>query len=342
MIHIYPYGLLVTFCSLLAYFVAWINKSFSRVSRKTYSKYLLLTTALGFILSRLLYCLCLSDYLVSTGDFAAVIRFSDGGYTLYGMLGGWLLAALITAKTDHVSFRELADSLTIPICVFIMYIRLNGWMFNQGLGMNLKSWFDPEETDPFYRYSIFRISKYSLFMHFPLSVKNTNGIWCWNIGILEALTALALILFLGKVKGKRTVAFLLLYSASQIVWEAMLRGDVLYLPYLGFVKANQVFAAVTILVVSLVCIKFTDVTHRKSYIITFIITYLTGALLVVTMEFAAFEKKITAIAFMPVEVCHIILAIGAMLMIFAPAHEFLNLKNLRNNSQTSLIEKGGT
>ena len=98
-----------------------------------------------------------------------IFRTWEGGFLLWGAISGILLAALLTGKITKQSGAAIADAAVIPMCLMIAAIRLlSGLLFdNIGIGCNLPQWFDPEETDPAWRYSLWPLEDYSFFERLP-------------------------------------------------------------------------------------------------------------------------------------------------------------------------------
>lgn len=308
---LYPFGIAVALL-LIPFFViaAWAMKK-RDLKTETASVFAVIAIPLCFVLSRLAYCLMTMDQLFANGDFAAIFRVGEGGFLLWGAIAGMLLAAVLTGRITHQSAGKIADSAVIPACLVIAGIRLiSGLMFSDhGIGMTLSSWFDPEETDYAYRYSLWILEDYSFFERFPFAVENYYGSWCWAIFVLEAVWAGVMALITSRTRreaGGRTALFVILYACSQIVLEAMHRGQVIYLPWQGFVRANHVLCAVALVAVICVCLKRLPKEERKKAAIRCFCQVVAALLIVVAMEFAAFEKKITLIATWPADVCHLI------------------------------------
>jgi len=120
--------------------------------------------------------------------------------------------------------------------------------------------------------------------------------------------------------GGRTAKFVLMYACGQITLEAMLRGEVLHLPWLGFVRANQVICAVALVVVICICLKKLDKTERGKAALVCFAQVIPAVLIVVAMEFAAFEKKITLIQSWPADVCHLLAGLACLWMGLAAGH----------------------
>ena len=94
----------------------------------------------------------------------------------------------------------------------------------------------------------------------------------------------------------------------------MLRGEVLHLPWLGFVRANQVICAVALVIVICICLKKLEKGERAKAALRCFAQLIPAILVVVAMEFAAFEKKISLIQAWPADVCHILAGLACLWM----------------------------
>ena len=321
MFTVYPFGLVLAVCAVPAF--AWMAWEMRRAGLKqgTASWMAVLTVPLAFVMSRLCFCILILDEILGLQDAGLILRFQEGGYLLWGALFGGLLAAALTGKITGQGFGKVADCVLGPACFMILVGSIaGGLLVEQGIGLDLASWFDPEETDFTARFSVWMLKDYSFFERFPFAVRNYYDEWCWAVFMLVALWILVVFLILRKTEaapGGRTVLFLLLYSVGQILFEGMLRGEVVHLPYLGFVRANQIICAAVILVIWGICLKAVPAKERKGAGLKSFLQILLAVLIVVAMEFAAFEKKITLIAWLPADACHLLTAAACVWMFFA-------------------------
>ncbi|MBR6030010.1 MAG: prolipoprotein diacylglyceryl transferase [Clostridia bacterium] len=319
---VYPFGLVMALGTLAA--LLWTGANLRRAGLKaeTASWFAVFSLPLAFVFARLGYCLMIVDQLIGDEDFAFILRVSEGGFILWGaVLGGWL-AAWLTGRITRQSAGSIADAAILPACLLIALGRIAaGLIFkDQGIGFELAEWFNPEETDWASRYSLLALEDFSLFEHLPFAVTNYYGDWCWAIFVPEALWALVMALLLRRGSprpGGRTARFILLYACSQITFEAMLRGEVLHLPWLGFVRANQILCAAAILIVWGLALTAVPKPDRLRVGGLSLLQMLLAVGVIIAMEFAAFEKKISAIDWMPADVCHLIMAAACVWLYFA-------------------------
>ena len=315
----YPLGITVALLLILFYIsVAFIMKK-RGLKPGTASWFAVLSIPLCFATARLGFCLTQLDLLVETEDWGMFFRTGEGGFLLWGAIGGLLIAAALTGKLTAQGTGKIADSVIVPTCLMIAAIRVVcGLMFaEQEMGFSIAKWFDPEETDYACRYSLWMLEDYSFFERLPFAVENYYGVWCWAIFVPEALWACFMAWITGRNKSKnggRTALFIILYACGQILWEGMRRGRVIYLPWQGFVKVNQILCAFALVAVICVCLKRLQKEVRgKAALICFVQVILAMGI-VVAMEFAAFEKKITLIETWPADVCHVIEGLACLWM----------------------------
>ena len=315
---IYPFGAVLAAGAVPALACTALDMRRRKLKPGTASWYAVLCVPLAFVLSRLCFCLMQLDLLLD--DWGLILRVNDGGFMLWGALCGGLLACRLAGQITGQRAGRIADSAVIPACALIALGRIAaGYLLKDiGTGCDLATWFSPEETDPAFRYSLFAPEDYRFFERFPFAVKNYYGEWCWAIFIPEALWALGIGMILMRVKvrdGGRTVLFLLLYAAGQIVLEAMLRGEVVHLPWLNFVRANQILCGIAIAAVWVVCLHSPGL--KPAQALGSLAQVIAAMGIVVVMEFAAFEKKITFLETVPADVCHLVMLAACTWMVLA-------------------------
>ena len=311
---VYPFG--IFFAALLVPFfclAAWEMKK-AGLKGETASWFALLALPLCFVLSRLGFCLLNIDMILGYEDPGMILRTGEGGFLLWGAIGGILLAALWTGKITKQSGARIADSAVIPMCLMILAVRLLcGLMFeDMGLGCSLRKWFNPDETDFAYRISVWPLEDWSFFERFPFARENYYGDWCWAVFVPQAIWAGVTALLAGRPKaapGGKTARFIILFSCGSIVLESMLLGgEIVRLPWLAFVKANQILCAVALLAVILVCVFRLPEGQRLKPAAAAIAQFGAAIGIIIALEFAAFEKKLSVIEWLPADACHLIMA----------------------------------
>ena len=327
---LYPFGLLLAPLALGALALTAYNMRKAGLKKGTASWFALLAVPLCFVFARLGFSLLIIDQLIGDNDFGMIFRTTEGGFLLWGALCGGMLAAWITGKITGQSAGRIMDTAVVGTCLLIVAGRIIcGLVFrDQGIGFSLEEWFnlewlDPEEAEFANRFSLFALEDYSFFERFPFAVQNYYDEWCWAIFVPEAVWACAMAWITSRCRAKdggRTVQFVILYSCGQIVLEAMLRGEVLHLPWLGFVRANQVLCAVALVTAAVICLKRLNKGERGKAALVCFSQVIPAMLIVTAMEFAAFEKKISMIQAWPADVCHLIMGLACLWMGLAVEH----------------------
>ena len=315
---IYPFGLI--FAALLGCFLAgtaYVMKK-NGLKRETASWFALLSVPLGFAVSRLGFCLFAIDQIIGTQDYGMFFRVTDGGCLLWGAIAGVLLAAALTGKITKQSGAAVSDSMIVPACLLILALRmLCGLLFKGfGVGLPLDYWFDPEETDFAFRYSVWPLEDYSFFERFPFAALSYYDYWSWAVFVLQALWAGLTGFLVSRAKaapGGKTARFVILFSCGTIVLESMLYGgEIVHLPWLGFVKANQILSAIALLTVLIVCLRRLPKQSRKKAALIVFPQFLAAIGIIIAMEFAAFEKKLPVIEWLPADACHLIMGLACL------------------------------
>lgn len=321
---LYPFGLLMILPAAAALALSVRGMKKAGLKKETAGWFALLAVPLCFALARAGFCLFVIDQMMGSDDFGMILRVGEGGFLLWGALGGGLLAAWITGKITKQPAGRIMDQAVVGACLLIAAGRIIcGLIFrDQGIGFTLEEWFstewlDPEEAEFANRFSLFALEDYSFFERLPFAVQNYYDEWCWAIFVPEALWACAMAWITSRCRAKdggRTILFIILYSCGQILWEAMLRGEVLHLPWLGFVRANQVLCAVALVTVICICLKRLDKGERRKEALRCFAQMVPAIGIVVAMEFAAFEKKISLIQAWPADICHLLAGAACLWM----------------------------
>ena len=311
---IYPFGLFFAILLIPFFILMTVRMRKSGLKAETASWFAVMAIPLCFVLSRLGFCILNVDILFGYDDPGMAFRPWEGGFLLWGAISGILLAALLTGKITKQSGAAIADAAVIPMCLMIAAIRLlSGLLFdNIGIGCNLPQWFDPEETDMAYRISLWPLEDWSFFERFPFAKQNYYGIWCWAVYVPQALWAAVTAWLVRRPKaapGGRTVRFVILFSCGSIVLESMLYGGEFYrIPWLAFVKANQILCAVALLAAAIVCLRRLEKGSRMKAAVILFVQFLAAIGLIIVLEFTTFEKKIAAIEWLTADACHLIMA----------------------------------
>lgn len=304
---IYPYGLAVAGSAVFALVMAALLARKHGVSEDAVSWAAVLALPLGVLGARLGYCLCAIDWVAQEG-IGFFFRLTSGGYLLYGAAAGCTLALFLASRLSNVSFLKLADHFAAPAALAIALCRLAEGLAGEGFGWCVTDWFMEDGG-----MSVITLEDPSFFCRFPFAIADMYESWNWAVFVLEALLAMALFIALLRVSGKRpgarAVLLALGYACSQILCESLRQDAVLRF---GFVRINQIIGAVIIAAIVALCLCMDrGVTVKR--IVTSALCIVVGILIVIAMEFAL-EGKISAIEWMTMDICYLIMTCGCVLM----------------------------
>ena len=249
----------------------------------------LLALPLGLIGARLFYCLCRLNLYLEMG-LINILRLWDGGYALWGAVGGAVAAALLTAKITRQSAVKLLDALAAPAALTIALCRVAELANGEGIGMEVSSAF---------------------FQRFPFAVYDPDWeVWFWAICVLEGVAALVIACILlarqSAVPGEKAKLFCILYCSSQILLESLRRDQ--FLRWL-FVRVSQLTAVLVLGGLMFWALYRwvkapADLRMPKKQLIWNWVIFLAGVGICIAMEFAV-DKA----AFMPGWLCYTIMLI---------------------------------
>ena len=215
--------------------------AFCAVGRKLKWTAVLCTLLLGVPLAalgaRAFYVLARWSYFAEEIGFSSFFRAQNPdsdfwgaarGGAFWGAVGGGALAALAAGRLTKTKVSDLLDALAPAAALTLAVSRFGEYSIGEGIG--------PDVTPP-------------ELCFFPIAVSNEWGEWKYALFLLEGLTALVIFLWLvmkGKERtgGYRARAFLILYSACQVLLEALRRDN--FLRWL-FVRVSQVTCGVVML-----------------------------------------------------------------------------------------------
>ena len=249
----------------------------------------LLALPLGLLGARLFYCLCRLMLYVEMGLDGA-LRLWEGGYALWGAVGGAVIAALLTAKITRQSAVKLLDALAAPAALTIALARFSEFANGEGIGLEV---YNP------------------MLQRFPIAVYNADwDTWFYAIFILEGTVALgmALLLHFSRMTrpGSKAKMLMILYCAAQILLESLRRDN--FLRWL-FVRVSQLTAVLVLggmmfwALYRWVKAPQADRMPRKRLIINWV-TFLACVGICIAMEFAV-DKS----AYIPVWLCYTVMAV---------------------------------
>lgn len=183
---------------------------------------------LAWLASRLVYCLAnIPYYFIEVENPALMLQFRDGGFSLFGAMGGLVLAAWLTAKWQRISPAVLLDGIGLGAPLGIIIERLA--QIGTGVG-----WGDAIESE------------------WLLPIGVTESYW-HPVYLYQAICAAILLLILavwlvirkgrmGQIRGDLFLVFLTLYGAMQVVLESLCSDGHMVVHH--FVHINQIVAIV--------------------------------------------------------------------------------------------------
>ena len=306
-IRVYPYGAAMAAAAAVALALSAVNFRKAGLKNGSLSWFAVLAVPMAFFGARVGYCLAALDWVAQQG-ISFFFDFARGGYMLYGALAGGLIAALVAARLSGERFAKMIDALSVPTLVMIALGRLAEGLAEQGYGWGIADWFTED-----YGMSLVAMEDPSFFFRLPFGVPDMYGNYNWAVFVFEALVACGLALLVRRAAvrrdGGRAVLALLCYAASQELGESLRQDAVLRW---GFVRINQILGAVVIVIVLALCYALMSPKQPKKLVLS-IIGVVLGALLIIAMEFAL-EKKISAIEWVPMDVCYVFTTVGCLLM----------------------------
>ena len=303
---VYSYGLVVALAVALGLAVAAPLFRKARIKADALSWFALLAIPMGVLGARLGFFLSCLEF-----TFEGFFAFAEGGFMLYGAMGGAVLAAVLTARITGEKTGRLLDNLAAPAALVIGFSRLAEGLVGQGYGWYVADWFDPEMG-----MSLFHPENFDFVQRFPFAVMDMYEEWSWAIFVWEALVAFVIFFVMLKTPvrrdGWRAMLFTVCYASLQALNEGLRQDAVLRW---GFVRINQVLSAVIIAVLLGVCCVKMKPRDLKAIILSWV-EVLAGMGVVMAMEFAL-EKKIMALEWMPMDMCYAIMFLACIGMILA-------------------------
>lgn len=227
---VYVWGLCCAIGALLFVLSLHLMEKPSRLKKGTSSLLGLMSLIAGFLFSRVLFCLL--DRSLGFGiPLNAWYRIDGGGASMFGALGGVILACWLVSSVTDQSFSCVADLAAPAFLLFVMAERIGEhWIPDFGVSRQLEGeWISGSF----------------------LAVQGEYGAAYLATYFLEAACALILFIILTAVlrkehrDGRVGFLFLLLFGASQTLMES-LRYD--YHISISFVGLQQILAYILIII----------------------------------------------------------------------------------------------
>ena len=266
-----------------------MNQRKAGLAADTAEIFALLALPLGLVGARVFYVLARLPLYMEIG-LGNVLRLWDGGFALWGAVGGAVVAAILTAKITKQSAVKLLDALAAPAALTIAIARFAEFASGEGIGLEVES---------------------ELLQFFPLAVFDAEWeVWFYAIFMAEGIAALIICALLQwkafPCTGDKAKVFLVLYCSAQILLESLRRDQ--FLRWL-FVRVSQLTAVLVLgglMFYALYKWAKAAKEHRmpvKPLVINWVI-FLLGVGICIAMEFAV-DKS----ADMPVWLCYCIMAV---------------------------------
>ncbi|MBR3763720.1 MAG: prolipoprotein diacylglyceryl transferase [Clostridia bacterium] len=228
------YGLMAGIALAVLFIVARLF-CLKAVNAGQFLRFTVLAVSLALVGSRLVYVLSSISYYTETiGHPEMIFALRDGGYSMMGAMAGVLLAAFIAEKWGHLPTFTLLDAVVPGMAMALILARPAEPFTDMGWGY------------PYYSPLFFFLDSWTESMG---DFAQTHPVFFYEA--LTALVILAVLLLLrrteaGKLPGDSLLTFLLLYGATQALWESMLNGG--HMVVIHFVKINQIAALVMLLI----------------------------------------------------------------------------------------------
>lgn len=249
------------------------------------------------------FWLCSIDWMKKTA--MNFWNFTSGGYMLYGALAGGLAAAFLASRISREPFGRIADAAAVPAALVIAGGRFAEYLVGAGYGVGVEEWFDP-----FSEWSMIPWENPEAICRFPFAVQEGYyGTWHFAINLWEGLAALVFLAVLLRMRkrenGGAASLLFLLYAICQIVFESMRRDEVIRW---GFVRVSQLFSALVVLGILLLCWLKQPAEGRKMKELWLrLLMLVLSAGIVMLMEFVL-DQKIEFMLWMRADVSYLVMA----------------------------------
>ena len=214
----------------------WMHFTARRIGlpQDTAVRFGLWAVPLGLIGGRGLFVMVRWSLVVKELGWQQIFRLWDGGFALFGVISGCLLAAVLCARRMRVSVGDLLDAAAPGAALMLAISRFAEYFTLQGTG-------HPVEN--------------TAWQWFPAAMRNSYQDWVMPVFFWEGLAALGIAVVTVKAlynpKRKASDAaliWLLLLGATQVLLESLRTDDVLRW---RLVKVSQLAAMACVLAVAI-------------------------------------------------------------------------------------------
>ena len=189
---------------------------------------------LGLIGGRVLFIAVRWSLVVDELGWQQIFRFWDGGFALFGVIPGCLLAVVLCARQLRLRTADLLDAVAPGAALTLAIMRFAEYFTPQGLG-------PPMDT--------------AALQWFPLAIQNSYGEWMIPVFFWEGLAALVMAGLSARALYSRHrkpfdagSTWLLWLGVTQVLLESLRTDDLLRL---GLVKVSQLAAMACVLGVAI-------------------------------------------------------------------------------------------
>lgn len=284
-------SLMLLLGTILALALGWLRARKAGIPARNAALACVLAPLLAALCAHLGYCLACVTEVIYSQPIGFWFAFWQNGQLFYGGMLGALLALSIAGGKDRI---RLIESCMPSIALMVVFARLAEGCFGQGYG---EYWYG-EST---------------LLCRLPFMVYDPYyESWAWALFMAEAAVALVLFIFLLKRKpafdGDSALLFFGFYAAVQVVMESLRRDEFLRW---GFVRVEELFSAVVMLVVLILYWKRTGKAHLASKIACMAV-FVGMIVFTLLLEFAT-EGRIDFLAFLDVWHCYALMAVCSVI-----------------------------
>ena len=252
----------------------------------------LLALGCGLFCARLFHFIARTDLLLTSYGWARFFSIGVRGLAFGGALIGLILSGLVSAGRLKKQVYQMLDLLAPAGLLTLGLARLSEYFVDFGQGSYVE--------DPSLQF-------------FPLSVMNSWGEWYFAVFMLEALFALATLIYVLRKRwaepGAMWMTSLIMILGSQIFCES-LRADTLRW---GFVRVHQLFCALGLAALLVHYLRLAKRGGRRMGSLLYLpAVYIAGTSIIIGIEFALDKWQE-----MPNPLLYVIMAVTILVIVHA-------------------------
>ncbi len=239
---VYAFGLALAMGGLLALLLLHMGREKAGMPPGAAPRLMLTVAVLGLLGARLVYCLFNWHGVFFDpveGSWLGIMpffRLGQGGFSLYGLIAGVLLACYLYARLAGQHTGAVLDWAALPLGLFVGIALLAQILGGTSYGEEVL-----EEGAHF----------------FPLAVRNDYEEWDLAVFAWQGMTALIASLLLVRSRatarpGDRILRLLIPLCASQLFFEALRQDDYPRMEINAFIRVNQLLALAFLIVIAII------------------------------------------------------------------------------------------